>query len=362
MITSISLSYFRNHARLHLDVDAAMVAIIGANGAGKTNVLEALSLFAPGRGMRSADSNDWMKEGANHGFAVRVQSKGGALATGMQPGDNRRTVTLDDKVIAQQDLFGHLRIMWLSPEDDFVLGNGARMRRDFLDRLITALDPSHMGRVMQLQKHHSERRKILAMPRPDSIWLKRVEQSIAERGTAIAAGRVHFAQILHPIIQQLPLNLPPVSCSVIGEIEKHLGHHPALATEDFYASELQKSRAADVARGQTQFGVHRSDWAIHHLGKSQPVDRCSTGEQKLMLFTIFLAAATIVKEQFSPPILLLDECLSHLDKNNRDAILDYMQSLGCQVFWTGTDMPAVRGQQKIITLGSTPSAVAQKIS
>jgi DNA replication and repair protein RecF len=357
-ITALTLTHFRNHAALRLDSDAPMLAIIGPNGAGKTNILEALSLFSPGRGLRGADAAEMLMDGADAAMGWGVQAMladGTELATGWAGG--RRQILVNGTAIPQADLRDHLAVLWLGPEDDFVLGNSARERRGLLDRWVGALDPVHPGRLQQLQKSMSERLRVLERGgRADAAWLTALERDIAERGTAVAAARLAFVQQLGPFLAALP-DFPPMATAIVGEVEEALCRQPALQVEDAYAAALAAGRGDDAARGQTHYGAHRSDWAITHLAKGpagaggQPAPRCSTGEQKTLLFALLLASAALLGQATGrPPVILLDEALSHLDAPRRAQILTALSATPNQVWITGVETAVAMPNSKIIPL------------
>jgi DNA replication and repair protein RecF len=331
-----------------------MVAIIGANGTGKTNILEAISLFTPGRGMRGAETADLHSDSApdNAGFGITIslsdENSSAEISTGVAGGAARRSILINGETASQNDLREYLSVLWLTPEDDFVLSRGTAARRGLLDRFVSALDGNHHGRLQQLQKSQSERLRILQNPRADSAWLDAVEKDIAERGTAIAAARLNFLELLTPYMTHPAPDFPAITTNILGEIERVLQTLPALQVEENYAAALSAARIEDAERGQTTCGVHRSDWRITHLDKNQPAERCSTGEQKIILFTLFLAVTALVKQQDGrAPILLLDECLSHLDKTRCAAVLNHINTLQSQCFWTGTEANSLSNHEKM---------------
>jgi DNA replication and repair protein RecF len=276
-----------------------------------------------------------MTQDGETAFGIQIQLGDNKLSTGTVPGNARRQILTNDNAITQHELRDYLSLLWLTPEDDFVLGSHAA-RRQLLDRWISALDPQHHGRTQQLQKQMSERLRLLSQPHADGAWLSAIEKNIAERGTAIAAARIEMVTALAPFLSNAPAGLPPVQTTLNGDIEKLLQDKPALWVEEHYAQILAQNRHEDSARGQTQYGVHRTDWQITELARKQPIERCSTGEQKTVLFALLMAAAQrIAAHDNRPPILLLDECLSHLDSGRQTAVLAHMAQLGSQCFWTG---------------------------
>ncbi len=341
-ISSVQLNQFRNHASLRLETDANIIALVGPNGSGKTNILEAISLFAPGRGMRGAETAELQMQGVQNGWGIQLEIQSDnarvQLSTGIAPPQIRRSILINGESAAQTDLRDYLTILYLTPEDDFVLARGVSARRGLLDRFVTALDPHHAGRLQQLQKSLSERLRVLAMPRMDQAWLTAIEKEIAERGTAVAAARLSFLEAITPYLAQPTSGFLQAVTAITGDVEAALESAPALQVEENYAAQLRQSRMEDAARGQTTYGAHRSDWRITYAEKNQPAERCSTGEQKALLFSLFLATAELVKaHENRAPVLLLDECFSHLDADRVAALLEKLRGLDAHVFLTGVN-------------------------
>ncbi len=363
----LTLTDFRNYAGLRLDVAArTLVALAGPNGAGKTNVLEAISLLAPGRGLRGASFDELArKDGpARWAIAADLETAEGpvSLGTGWSgtadgAGDGgTRQVVIDG--VAQKSsgpLGQYMRLLWLTPAMDRLFAGPASDRRRFLDRLVTAFDPEHGARILVFEKVMRERNLLLDDERPDRAWLASLEAHMAEAAIAISAARLVGLDALRAHISEArsASSFPWGEVSVEGEIEALISAMPAVRAEDEYRKILHDSRGLDRAAGRTLRGPHRSDLAVVHGPKQMAADLCSTGEQKALLIGLILAQARAVKDVAGvAPILLLDEVAAHLDGKRRAGLIEALVALGAQSWMTGTDahLFEAMGRQGVMVL------------
>jgi DNA replication and repair protein RecF len=350
-LTRLTLTDFRNYPGLRLDVAANLLALTGANGAGKTNLLEAISLLAPGRGLRGAAFEDLARQGGSGTWAIAAETaKDGeavALGTGWsgQPdggeSSQSRLVIIDGHVQKGLGALGQvMRLLWLTPAMDRLFAGPASDRRRFLDRLVQAFDPEHGSRVAVFEKLMRERNLLLEDARADRAWLASLEAHMAEAATAISAARLHAISALQSHIDsgRRASAFPWGKVAVEGEIEALLSTTPAVRVEDEYRRILHDSRKLDAAAGRTLNGPHRSDFSVLHGPRDMPAGRCSTGEQKALLIGLILAQARAVKDESKvAPVLLLDEVAAHLDRERREGLFAALGALGCQAWMTGTD-------------------------
>ncbi len=350
----VALTDFRNHARLRLETDARIVAVFGPNGTGKTNLLEALSFLAPGRGLRRARLSEADRIGAPPGarWAVSVEIEGAlgpaTIGTGREPappgeegaeGGERRTTRIDGKPArAQSALSEHLAVSWLTPPMDRLFLDGAGQRRRFLDRLVHAFDPRHAGRANAYARAARERALLLRRGRADPAWLAALERRMAEAGVAVAAARRELLDRLAPLAREGWGPFPGADLAIACEVGDWLRDGPALAAEDRLREALAAARRAPDGTPAPAPGPHRADLAARHAGRDMPAAACSTGEQKALLIAIALAHARLrARAAGAPPLLLLDEAAAHLDAGRRAALFDILGALGGQVWLTGTD-------------------------
>jgi DNA replication and repair protein RecF len=338
----ITLSRFRNHAESRLDGTAGLNLLVGENGAGKTNVLEALSLFAPGRGLRRAALADMAMAEAQSGFAVSADLDCGdgsepvRLGTGTAPDrPGRRTVQINGAETAAVALGEWLAIGWLTPAMDGLFTDSAGTRRRYMDRLALALDPAHARVASRYEAALRERNRLLASEsEADARWFEAIEAQLAEAGAALARGRAALVDRLMAALDGVPEE--PFARPSLAYIP---GGPLDAAT---LTNELARGRARDQAAQRTLTGPHRDELAVIMAGKAMPAAACSTGEQKAMLIAITLAHAELAAAG-RPSLLLLDEVAAHLDPVRREALFERLRRGKAQVCLTGTELAPFAG-------------------
>lgn len=325
-VTRLSLTDFRSYADALLAPGPGFVILTGENGAGKTNILEAVSLLSPGRGLRGAPLGEMARRDGAGGFAVGARLAGeidiGTGATAAAP--ERRQVRINTAPASANSLSEWLSVLWLTPAMDRLFAETASNRRRFLDRLVLALRPDHATHSARYDAAMRARNKLLAEEGPwDESWLAALEARMAEHGAAIAEARAVTVAALAARLAAAPE----------GPFAK-----PVIALEGGEPAALAAARARDAAAGRTLAGPHRADLLVVHAGKNQPASLCSTGEQKALLIALILAHAELVAERTERrPILLLDEIAAHLDPGRRGALFDRLAAAGGQVWMTGTE-------------------------
>ena len=350
-LTRIILQDFRSYSALDLAIDGALIVFVGDNGAGKTNLLEAVSLFTPGRGLRRADLEDMAREQGPGSFAISVTLADGddhwRLGTGLEPQDDenppQKRYRINGATVGSAHHFtDHLRLVWLTPAFDGLFTGPAGDRRRFLDRLVLALDPNHAGRVSGLERALRTRNKLLEEPAPDSLWLDAIEREVAETGIAVAAARQEVIGRLSGLIHSMRDDASPFPWADIrleGWVESALVDRAAVDVEDEFRALLKAQRPRDRAAGRALIGPQTSDLSVIHGPKSVPADRASTGEQKALLIGLVLAHARLVADVSGiAPLILLDEIAAHLDPKRREALFETLAQLGSQVLMTGADI------------------------
>lgn len=366
-VSHLRLSDFRNHADLTLDFSGRSVVLVGQNGVGKTNILEALSLLAPGRGFRRATLAEMVRLGGSGGFSVLADVEGAfgtvRIGTGAVPGEPGRRVLVDgEPQKGSERLSDHLRLIWLIPAMDGLFTGPAGDRRRFLDRLVLAVDPAHGRRVSAYEQAVASRNRLLEAREADTAWLDAVETEIAATGVAVAAARRETVHCLARLIETRPDGdgaFPRATVQLTGDVDTALDGAAAADIEDWLRADLRAGRSRDRAAGRTLVGPHRSDLSVRHAEKDMPASASSTGEQKALLTGLVLAQAALVTELTgSPPILLLDEVAAHLDARRRRALVDLIAALGVQAFMTGTDAAPFEdfsGEAEIIVIPDIPA-------
>jgi len=327
-LARLVLTDFRNHRDALIVPGPGLVVLTGENGAGKTNVLEAVSLLSPGRGLRGASLSEMARTGGSGGFAVAARLGDVEIGTGtVARAPERRQVRINGAAASATSLSEWLSVLWLTPAMDRLFQEGAGGRRRFVDRLVLALEPGHAVHAARYEAAMRARNKLLSEEGPnDEAWLSALEARMAEHGAALAENRVRTIRALGERIAAVP-----------DDAFARAGLKLEGGEEDL-SRQLAASRARDAAAGRTLVGPHRSDLVVTHLDKDQPADRCSTGEQKALLLSTILAHADLVAEAAGRrPILLLDEVAAHLDGRRRAALFERLEAGRGQVWMTGTD-------------------------
>jgi DNA replication and repair protein RecF len=374
-VRRLALVDFRSYASLDLAVDARLIVLTGDNGAGKTNLLEALSLLAPGRGLRRAELRDCARSNGGGGFAISVElatHKGGVrLGTGIEPQTNApllRKYRVDRAPARSiRDFSDHVRVVWLTPAMDGLFMGPAGDRRRFLDRLVLAIDADHGTRVASLERALRSRNRLLEEGLgADRAWLDAIEWEAAELAIAVAAARIETVSRLAALITETRNKTPPfpwADVALEGEIERLVRTRPALEAEDIYRGILRDNRSRDAAAGRTLIGPQASDLCVRHGPKQVPAAQASTGEQKALLAGLVLAHARLVATMSGlTPLVLLDEIAAHFDPVRRDALFEALETLGGQIWLSGADKATFgKIEKRALMLKVTPGSVTSGI-
>lgn len=362
-VTRLTLSDFRNYANLRIEANISPIVIIGENGSGKTNILEAISFLTPGRGLRGTKLSDIKNINSNklnltpseNGWYVAAEilknDEEHHIGTGIQKNFKedekeeqirifeRRIVKINQQKISQQiELGKYILAIWVTPQMDRLFLGGTQPRRSFLDRLVYAFDLEHAKRLANFEHLYRQWFQILKSGNADINWLKATEETMSAYGVAIAAARREVIAKLNTFITSEPDDIfPDVRLELNGIIENELNNMPAVKVEQFYADKLAQQRK-NVLYSEYVEGINRTDFKVFYKKKNMPAELCSTGEQKALLISIILAQTKcqILDKGFAP-VLLLDEVTTHLDDKKRDALLNKIKELNLQAWITSTE-------------------------
>ncbi|MBV9519288.1 MAG: DNA replication/repair protein RecF [Hyphomicrobiales bacterium] len=349
-VTRLRLTDFRSFPELDAEFEPMLIALCGENGVGKTNLLEALSLLAPGRGLRRAPLAEMARIAGSGVFSIVAELDGplgpALLGTGIEreagSSNPTRKTRLNGAPAASSSIFSeHLRLVWMTPALDGLFNGPPGERRRFVDRLVLAIDPGHASRAAAVEQALRSRNRLLEEARPDPVWLDAIERQIAELGIAIASARRETIERLAALIAARREDASPfpfAELALVGETDALIVEHSALEAEDRIRKALRDTRPRDRAAGRTLTGPQTSDLHVRHGPKGIEAARASTGEQKALLIGLVLAHAHLVAQMSGmAPLVLLDEVAAHLDPARREALFAVLAGLGGQVFMTGAD-------------------------
>ena len=331
-IEKLKISNFRSYKNLELFFGSIPTVIYGKNGVGKTNLLEAISLLYPGKGIRRSNFHDMINLSKNLPWKVEaVCRKNNNLFELETSSDGKgRVVRIDGKKVPQSNLSSNLKIIWFLPPMDRIWMESSKDRRKFLDRMVFSLDINHAKRCVQYEKLLRDRNRILKDHIEDSSWYLAIEKEMAKLGFEIDNSRRYFIEKLNKVLTEKNQYFPPIKLSLKDE--------PIENKEAFFKN-LINQRGHDLATGRTNFGPHTDDLHGSYLEKKINTKYCSTGEQKLSIISIILSNAKLIKEQKNvSPILLLDEITAHLDEARKESLFSELLSLESQFFISGTEV------------------------
>jgi DNA replication and repair protein RecF len=370
-VERLTLTNFRNYAGVALELGPEPVVLAGPNGSGKTNLLEAVSLLAPGQGLRRAAYADLARVPGDGGWSIaaKVHTDLGAIdiGTGIAPGaggsqaPSGRIVRIDGVTKPGSGVLAdYVEVAWLTPSMDGLFTGPGSERRRFLDRLILCFDAEHGRRASRFERAMQQRNRLLSDDVRDNARFQGLEDVMAETGVAIAAARAEAAAALGHVSERRRARdvhsaFPWAAIAVDGSLEADIATMPALDVEERYKAMLRAGRERDRAAGRTLEGPHRSDLVVEHGPKAMPARLCSTGEQKALLLGLVLSHAELTAERQGgrAPILLLDEVTAHLDAARRASLFAEILNLGTQAWMTGTDVEAfsaLRGKARFLAI------------
>jgi len=345
-LVKLSLSRFRSHVAANFELDSRPVVLYGANGAGKTNVLEAISLLAPGRGLRNKPYADAIQHGSEQLWAVhaKLSRHDGifSIGTGLEVlnGNQRRRVRIDGSAATAGALAHLVRQVWLTPAQDRIFSGARGLRLKFFDRLVFSLCPDHAKAVSSYEKALRQRQKLLDDNQYDPTWLDALEQQMAQFGFAVMQNREQTLQRLIAEIDNGPTSaFPRADLKLASTAQLAVLPVNSDFNETTLAAGFASARAVDTRAGRSLSGPHRADLEVSWAVKQMPASDCSTGEQKALLVGLTLAHARAVSidANSAAPLVLLDEACAHLDAVRRAALIDELCQLKGQAWLSGTD-------------------------
>lgn len=344
-ISKLQLQNFRNLEKIELEAGLIPNIIIGKNGAGKTSILESLSLFVPGKGLRNASFEDILQyEKTSWRSSLSVNNNYGKIELSSEYFDSKRNIYLNETKINNNELNKLMSISWLSPQMSYLF-NETGERRKFFDRIVYNFDPEHASRMSKYEYYIKERIKLLTKESFDIKWLEIIETKIVDLSIEVTEARNNIINYLNQAAATTNTSFPKANVRISCNVNELGGN------KELIASHLVKNRTTDGLTHRTNFGIHKTDFVVSDINKNIIAKFCSTGEQKSLLISIILASIIAkINHKNQSTILLLDEIMSHLDEFRRQELIEFLQSLNSQIWITATDEHIFNNMQKNVII------------
>ena len=339
---SIYLNAFRSYPALQLSLSSRYNCFVGPNGIGKTNLLEALSLFSPGRGLRRANLQMLQHQHIMIPWSVKAHfetdSGNLTLQTFMQTESSKRKIIVNEASLkTQTDLSNWITVSWLTPAMDRLFIEGWTERRRFLDRIVYTLYPEYALSLLRYNKALKERNQLLLSTFFEKKWCEGLEKILAQESRYILQWRKKALALLENESFSHITKFPPLHFKLCGEIETFFFENPdAFITR--FLEKFDQTRHIDQYKGSTQLGIHKTRFEVFHPNTHEATF-CSTGEQKALLISLIISLSRISIALYPEclSLLLMDEICAHLDEQKRGMLFNELFSLNAYLYLTGTD-------------------------
>ena len=343
-LLSAELSDFRNIQSAHLDFSPRFTALVGANGQGKTNALEALYLLTALRPLRNVNRRVLLKQGTSKAkISVRVERDTTGLVhdLGVELTPSKRVLSKDDKTVDASQFIGCAVAVCFTPDDLQLAKAGPDLRRRFLDRALLNVRPSYLTSALRYQKAVRDRNKVLADVGNDEL-LDAFDAIIAKEGAVIMLERARFVAQLQPRVQEgfelIASPAPRFEMRYACRLDT-LNVEDLEQTQSAFYDKLQRRRTMDRARRTTSVGPHLDDLDLR-LGGEPVKERASQGQHRALVLALKLAEITHLAERLGEaPLLFLDDMSSELDATRTGQLFEAVRALDGQVILTGTQTP-----------------------
>ena len=359
-LRSLTLENFRSYRKLNIKIkDSKFVILTGKNGSGKTNLLEAISFLSPGKGLRNSRldeiiNNETDSNQSSIHFVIEGEKKN-EIGIGFEKkmidnkNQSKKVIFLNGKKLKKQSYLPNLvSLIWLTPEMDIFFRTNSLFRRKFIDRCVFNLNPKYLDYLRVYEKNLNERNKILkdiseknffyqeGKDIEKDLWLKKIEEKLVDEGIKIIKERIKFSDDFNSLTNNIE-KFPKISISLEGEIEKILLSEKLDSAKEEYIKKLKTSRKIDSIKGSVSYGPNKSDLKVLFLKKKLLAEKCSTGEQKIILISLVIQFCKLMNKKGNFSILLLDEIVAHLDNNIKLCLFEELKSLKNQVWMSGSD-------------------------
>ncbi|MFC5527622.1 DNA replication/repair protein RecF [Rhodanobacter ginsengisoli] len=319
-----------------IELDPGINVLVGANGAGKTSVLEAVFLLSHARSFRSGAKEALLQRGAPNLsiFAELRHADDRVCRLGLGRSGVRWEAKLDGSSVAIGQLVRECAVVCFEPGSHALIAGAAEERRRFLDWGVFHVEHDFLPAWRRYQRALKQRNSLLrAAGLPVEALFAPWESELAQTAQLIDRQRRNYLDLLRPKLVASTQGLLPE----LGSLE--LRYRRGWSEESDLAQQLQDQRGRDLARGHTTLGAHRADWSI--VFERAPLrEHLSRGQEKLAALACMLAQAELYAEHCGEwPIVCLDDLASELDLSHQAAVVEQLVHAKAQVLLTGTELP-----------------------
>ncbi|HEX5306522.1 MAG TPA: DNA replication/repair protein RecF [Dyella sp.] len=318
-----------------LELAPGINVFVGANGAGKTSLLEAVFLLSHGRSFRAGARDALLQRGAGAlaVYAELLRSDGRRPRLGLGREGARWQARVDGENAPISQLVGECAVVSFDPGSHALIAAGAEERRRFLDWGVFHVEPNFLGTWRRYQRALKQRNSLLRSGEGDSGLYRPWEQELDDTAAAITRWRESYLDELLRLVSSYAAQLLPELGAVALRYRQGWGEEASLRES------LATQRHRDMARGHTTQGVHRADWAIAY--EHAPLrEHLSRGQEKLTAVACLLAQAELFAHHAGEwPIVCIDDLASELDQLHQQALIAQLRDASAQVLISGTDCP-----------------------
>jgi len=348
----ISLTDFRSYEQVELAPADGLTVIVGANGEGKTNLLEAIGYLATLGSFRGAPTDALVRAGATSAViradVVDADDRGALIEAELRVAGRDRVQVNKQPLKRARDLLGTLRVSVFSPDDLALVKGGPAERRTYLDSTLVACAPKHDQTLGDLDRILRQRNALLKQaggrlgPEIEPT-LDVFDAKLAEVGERLGTARATLVAKLEPIIAK-------AYDVVASQAAQVTVTHEAPWRGEGLAAALARARVDDLRRAVTTVGPHRDDITLTINGMPART-HASQGEQRSLSLALRLAAHELVTEYArSAPVLLLDDMFSELDPDRSVALLRALPDDGQALLTTAGVLPQGLEPEQVVTV------------
>ena len=361
-LRSVYLENFRSYKKLNIKIkNIKFVILTGKNGTGKTNLLEAISFLSPGKGFKNCRLDEVINTNSNSNhssifFTIEDKNEKNEIGVGFfnESKDDkfqaRKIIHLNGKKLTKQSNLPNLvSLIWLIPEMDIFFRTNSLFRRKFIDRCIFNLNPDYLDYLRIYEKNLKERNKILkdlcandffyikGKNLEKDLWLEKIEERLVNEGIKIFLERIKFSNDFNSLSNNFK-SFPRIKIFLKGKIEKLFSSENLETIKKIYLQKLLNCRKVDSIKGSISYGPNKSDLKVIFLKKKKLAEKCSTGEQKIILISLIIKFCKLMNNKKNYPLLLLDEVVAHLDNKVKLSLFEELKTLKNQVWMSGSDI------------------------